>query len=75
MGGAANEDKKGANNAVIVEIDCKNTDDTHSRATVLMASVLILPLAEVLVNYGEDPEGLWTHRRQARPPGNGGQGR
>ena len=75
MGGAANEDRHGLNNAVIVEIDCKTSDNKNSTATVIISSKHIGPAAEVLVNYGEDPEGHWTHRSLGcPPPGGGGTG-
>jgi len=75
MGGAANEDRHAHNNAVIVEIDCKTSDNKHSTATVIISSTHIEPAAEVLVNYGEDPEGHWTHRSLGcPPPGGGGTG-
>jgi len=75
MGGAANEDRHGLNNAVIVEIDSKTSDNKHSTATVIISSKHIGPAAEVLVNYGEDPEGHWTHRSLGcPPPGGGGTG-
>ena len=41
MGGAANEDKDGLNNAVIVEIDCKNSRNQHCIATVIISSANI----------------------------------
>ena len=75
MGGAANEHSHGVNNAVIVEIDSKTSDNKHSTATVIISSSQIDPAAEVLVNYGEDPEGHWTHRSLGwPPPGGGGTG-
>ena len=74
MGGAANEDKRAQNNAVIVEIDCKTSDNKHSTATVIISSTEIHSAAEVLVYYGEDPEGQWTHRSHSSPPGGGGTG-